>query len=336
MLIVAKRRDKPDKGERTAFVTLFKKPASLFEAVKTAEALAKGVRKLDAEVVEVEREELLRYVVNWNVFFLGRELYRVVNDLVSGRGITVGGVRVEVPVVQFRKFIKDMGVNRGGDIIEAFDLEKSGQRVACERYKERRPSYLPMLCSSGQEVVRSMKVRANAYVPDRDNPKARYIKTLRSRLLVPDRIWWPTSYATAVYSDEELIANRYFMVKMDLSKEQEKALVLWLNSVWGILTILSSMEVTRSAFTRLNISQWKLLPVLDVKSLETKKVECLASAFDAYAERELGPIRSQFERRTRRDLDLAVLRCLAGKQPDSDELDTLYESVLRVLDTLGE
>jgi len=33
---------------------------------------------------------------------------------------------------------------------------------------------------------------------------------------------------------------------------EEKALVLWLNSFWGILTVFAFMEITEEAFTRLN------------------------------------------------------------------------------------
>jgi hypothetical protein len=46
------------------------------------------------------------------------------------------------------------------------------------------------------------------------------------------------------------------MVKMNLT--EEKALVLRLNSFWGILTVFAFMEITEEAFTRLNTVQWRV------------------------------------------------------------------------------
>ena len=48
----------------------------------------------------------------------------------------------------------------------------------------------------------------------------------------------------------------------------EKALVLWLNSTWGILSLLVNRQETEGPWTRLKVGQWRLLPVLDVASLD--------------------------------------------------------------------
>jgi hypothetical protein len=68
------------------------------------------------------------------------------------------------------------------------------------------------------------------------------------------------------------------MVKMNLT--EDKALVLRLNSFWGILTVFAFMEITEEASTRLNTAQWRVLLVLNVRELD-EDVKCLA--FDKYA-----------------------------------------------------
>ena len=64
----------------------------------------------------------------------------------------------------------------------------------------------------------------------------------------------------ALRTTEHAISDVYFTVRTRITEEQEKALVLRLNSLWGILTAFAFMEITEEAFTRLNTAQWRLLP----------------------------------------------------------------------------
>jgi len=152
-----------------------------------------------------------------------------------------------------------------------------------------------MICGGGEEVANKMLIQPNAYVPDMDNSKARRIKSLRTRFFLPN-IRWNTHNAIALRSTEPAISNVYFMVRTNLTEEQEKALTLWLNSFWGILTVFAFMEITEEAFTSLNIAQWRVLPVLNVRELDEDAVKCLANAFDNYANVGLGRLAEQFGR----------------------------------------
>jgi hypothetical protein len=58
---------------------------------------------------------------------------------------------------------------------------------------------------------------------------------------------------SALGTIEPTISSVYFTVRTSLTEEQEKVLVLRLNSFWGILTVFAFMEITEEAFTRLNI-----------------------------------------------------------------------------------
>ena len=78
----------------------------------------------------------------------------------------------------------------------------------------------------------------------------------------------------ALRTTEPAISNVYFMVKTNLT--EDKALVLRLNSFWGILTVFTFMEITEEAFTRLNTAQWRVLLVLNVRELDGDAVKCLA------------------------------------------------------------
>jgi len=65
---------------------------------------------------------------------------------------------------------------------------------------------------------------------------------------------------SALRTTEPAISSVYFTVRTRITEEQEKALALWLNSFWGILTVFAFMEITEEAFTRLSTAQWRLLP----------------------------------------------------------------------------
>ena len=93
-------------------------------------------------------------------------------------------------------------------------------------------------------------------------------------------IRWSTHRVLALRTTEPAMSNVYFMVKMNLT--EEKALVLRLNSFWGILTVFAFMEITEEAFTRLNTAQWRVLLALNVRELDGD-VKCLANAFNKYA-----------------------------------------------------
>jgi hypothetical protein len=58
----------------------------------------------------------------------------------------------------------------------------------------------------------------------------------------------------ALRTTEPAISDVYLMVRTSLTEEQEKALVLRLNSLWGILTAFAFMEMTEEAFTGLTIT----------------------------------------------------------------------------------
>ncbi|MGC9113428.1 MAG: hypothetical protein ACP5H1_08440, partial [Acidilobus sp.] len=317
-LIVARRVDEHGPNEVTRFVVLMKKPKTAIEAMTLADKLLSGdeLAYHGALVRSVSRGTLLNTIINWNFHTIpDNYLVDLVEGVVNNGIISLCDTSIEIPVTYFGNLIGDMGVNRGGDIIEAFNLPKKGSRVDCGSLpKSPLSGSVPMLCGGEEESRRSMLVSPNAWVTGR-GPKAERIVRLRSRLLVPDRIRWNTWRTIAVYSDEPLIANRFFMVKLrDGDEKMEKALVAWLNTTFGLLTVLANREETEGAFTRLNIGQWKAMPVLDVSKLGRERLDALAKVFDNYAKKEFKRIPEQYGEKAdqvRLNFDLDVLRALS-------------------------
>jgi hypothetical protein len=331
VLIVAKRQDEHSLDEETVIINLLRKPNTALEAIALADEIMKkkygyvslGGNMATAYVTRVKRSDLLNYILNWNILVY-EGLFKYLDSMIKRNEVEIGGITVRMPLSRFNDLITDMGVNRRGDVIEAFNLIVRGNRVDCNAYRNRpNVPYIPMICGGGEEVANKMLIQPNAYVPDMDNSKTRRIKSLRTRFFLPNRIRWNTFHTIALRSTEPAISNVYFMVRTNLTEEQEKALTLWLNSFWGILTVFAFMEITEEAFTSLNIAQWRVLPVLNVRELNEDTVKCLANAFDKYANADFGRLTEQFGRGTRMEMDVDVIKCLSTSSISADEEATL-------------
>lgn len=319
-LIVARRVDEHDPEEETVFVNLLKKPRNSLEATIMAEKVAAGSME-DGIVIKVKRHQLLNHLDNWNRFTAlpDPELMQAVLDLLE-EGKVFGRV---LPLVKLNTLIKSIGVD-SHQFHDSFKVE-------------RRPTAYPALIGGEEDVRRRMLVAPNAYVSPKNS--ADLYERYRGRILLPDRIWWDTAHVVALYSDTPVLSNIFYAVNLavedDIKTLAEKALVLWLNTTWGMLSVLASRQETRGRWTRLKMAQWRLLPVLDVTRLDRDVLKGLADVFDEYANKELDRIPHQFDPKkpdpARLGIDVEFLNALRLGQEKAEEtrqrLLRLYEHI---------
>jgi hypothetical protein len=349
-LIVATRVKEHQDMEETVFINLSNKPDTALGAMILADKIVRAIEEGqpvvygEALLKRVKRSKLLEAVDNWNRFVavadvnLSEEILKLMED----GEITIGKQTVRLNLVRFGSMIQSIGVNRGGDIIEAFNLEVRGGRVQRTKLAKKLPGSKRMLVGGEEELRNKLEVRSNAWVIGNGTNKAEAIISLMSRLLVPDRIRWNTTGVISLRSPERVVANRFFMVSLneeDESKEvlYEKALVVWLNTTWGLLTVLLNREETEGAFTRLNIGQWKLLPVLNANSLDDKTLGRLSDIFDGLAKNYFVRLPEQFRNggnKTRTNLDLLFLKAIEPKINEKQALDYLKNLYSKVDESL--
>ncbi len=200
-----------------------------------------------------------------------------------------------------------------------------------------RPTGYPAVYGGGEDLRARMLVEPNAYVEPVSRAAAAVYERYASRVLLPDRIWWDTARAIALYSREPVLANMFYAVRLRVRGPArdyaEKALVLWLNTTWGLLTVLFSREETRGRWTSLKISQWRLLPVLDVAKLGVHVLKRLAGVFDALSTAKLARVPRQFDPErpdpSRLSIDLGFLEAVSPGAARRAEpaLLRLYERV---------
>ena len=196
----------------------------------------------------------------------------------------------------------------------------------------------PVVYGGGEEIRKKMLVQYNAYaIPKTDKGKDIF-RNYRGKILVPDRIRWNTAHVIALYSQEPVLSNIFYAVKLEVPQEIEeysnKALVLWFNTVWGLLIVLTSRQETEGAWSSLKIGQWRLLPVLNVNELDNDTLKRLANIFDKYSNKPLKRIQYQFNPQNpdpvRLGLDLEFLKALHSDLDEEFVKNELFELYRRI------
>ena len=326
-LIVARRTDEHFDNEETNFVLLLKKPRTSIEAI----ALANVIEAKEGDYVKageskaflmnVQRDELLKNLDNWGRFISlpSPEILKEIKYILAGN-LKLGSPKAKIPMKRLNELISSIGVDRHRftDTFEVVDDWVLGS--------------VPMLHGGEEAQRKRMSTSPNAYaLPIIERGKALF-EEIAGNLHVPNRIRVDTAHVTSMYSDERLISNIFYAVRLKNESEGRlKALCLWLNTTWGILTVLTSREETHGGFISLNQSHWRLLPALDIDSLAKNKIKALAKIYDEFKDKELARIPEQYGSKGEVDklrvqLDLSFLKCL-GIQVEESVLLSLYSQI---------
>ena len=138
-----------------------------------------------------------------------------------------------------------------------------------------------------------------------------------------------TFYKQRVIPKTSTLGDHFLFTIRDLTPHP--LLCLYLNTTWGILTILANRQETEGPWICLKMTQWRLVPVLNVAQLDTKDVKRLAAIFDEFSHRLLSRIPQQYGLQgnideIRRELDTAFLEAMAFSFKGEDLL-ALYKEI---------
>jgi len=330
-LIVAQRTEEHFENEETTFVLLLKKPGTSVEAI----ALANRIETTQENYVEaggsrvflvtVKRNELRENLDNWGrfAFLPSLEVLKEMAHLLDG-DLRVGKQHLEIPLIKLNNLIESIGVDRHR-FTDTFKV-----------VNDYVPGSIEILHGGEEEQRIRMATSPNAYaLPIIESGKSIF-EEKAGRLLVPNRIRVNTAHVISLFANKPVISNIFYAIR--LKKEtlyRLKAICLWLNTTWGILTVLGSREETHGGFISLNQSHWRLLPVLDIDSISQDKVKALAAIFDKFKDNEPARIPDQYGLngefdKIRIDLDLAFLKAL-GIEAKKENLTPLYHEIAGAL-----
>jgi hypothetical protein len=240
VLIVARRREPSEEEETTTITLLLSKPKPPLEARALAFKILRTTE--DNEYVEINgasayvskfsRSILVENIDNWGRLcaFPIPHLNRNIIEIFSGK--------------LFGKKIPITPLGRIADVV-GLAVRRGTFHNVFQQVKTRIPGAISALIGGEEDIRERITVRSNAWVICKNS---KYLSTA-SKFLVPDRIWVDTTHANALYCDEPVVCNIFFGLKqkegVKLSENHFKALILWLNTTWGILSILANRTETR-------------------------------------------------------------------------------------------
>jgi len=327
-LVVARKANNISNNE-TIFVNLLRKPLyplegqGLAEEIrKTGQSLREGEARLievgssSALLLKVSRQQLLENIDNWNRFVAMPDpdlVDMTVNHLLRSGEIGLKGIDLGT---------LKLHLTRLNDIISTLGIDAHQFHDNFSRVDIRTP--YPIIYGGEEDVRSKMVVRPNSFASQKTNMADSLFRTYAARVLIPDRIRWNTAHVIALYSEEPVLSNIFYTIKLrvddDIRAYAEKALVLWLNTTWGILTVLFNRQETEGGWTRLKMAQWRLLPVLDVSKLDLSKLRELADVFDRYAEKTSKRLPEQFNPKDSDPIRLGIdIDFLKAFDPNIDE-----------------
>ncbi|MEN2999173.1 MAG: hypothetical protein ABDH61_01140, partial [Acidilobaceae archaeon] len=227
-----------------------------------------------------------------------------------------------VPTVRLMELTEGIGVDRH-QFTDLFKVTSA-------------PARYPIVYSGKESVRTSMLVTPNAFAEPTDVQAAqRAWGSYSSRLLLPDRLRLNHAHVLALYSQQPTMSNMFYSARLqasELQEVQEKALALWLNTSWGILTFLLDREETEGAWVQMKIGHWRLHKVIDVRAISADALSRLAKAFDQVARKQPRRLPDQFAPGNvdpvRLEIDLLFLKALQPELAEDrarKDLESLYE-----------
>ena len=295
LLIATRRPNNDDSVERrTTFVNLWRNPDGVLDAHRVAQAITAtkpatfegtGTALLEVdgqhvgEALSMPESKLARK--KWSgVQFARADLIRSALKLLDDGEVWVPGEwdAASVPLCSLGAIGK-VGPDRR-DVWDGFE-----RTDAVTAY--------PMVENHDTEQRTRLVAGPDKYLAPLTQPRpGRHLKAVdqlwpkAGRLLVAERLRLDTTRVVAMRSETRVLSNVWWPIRVQ-DAPAEKALVVWLNSSLGLLTILTQRTSTEGGWVAMKKADLEELPVLDVRSLSQTQVQSLSDLFDKVAKPSL-------------------------------------------------
>ncbi len=332
LLIATRRPNNDDSVERpTAFVNLWRNPDGVLDAHRVAQAITAtkpatfegtGTALLEVdgqhvgEVLSMPESKLARR--KWaGVQFARADLIRSALKLLDDGEVRVPGEgdAANVPLCSLGAIGK-VGPDRR-DVWDGFE-----RTDAVTAY--------PMVENHDTEQRTRLVAGPDKYLAPLTQPRpGRHLKAVdqlwpkAGRLLVAERLRLDTTRVVAMRSETRVLSNVWWPIRVQ-DAPAEKALVVWLNSSLGLLTILAQRTSTEGGWVAMKKADLEMLPVLDLRRVSPAQLQGLSNLFDEMAEAEFERLPAMAQCPARHVLDDGISEILG--LPDLGKLRELLAS----------
>jgi hypothetical protein len=324
ILFIARKKSGEEPEARTKYINLWRNPRSIHEALDLANRITRAdepvtvegaglttIGGLSGKLGEIISLPAAKGSENWTgALFAQSELLRICWRLQSGELLLPGiSDRFMLPLCPLSS-LGGLGYDRR-DIHDAFEISINDI------------SPYPAFWGHESDKVFAISQKPNAYLLARiQAAKGRHLKSAievwskAGRILLAERLRSNTHRAIAVGLESEVLGNTWWALRTNgLNSQQEKALLLWLNSSLSLLLFFGRRVVTEGAWMQMKKPAWVSMPVLNVRSLSSKQLAQLADSYDALSTQHLDPISHLNSDVTRLQIDQAVSGVLGFPDP---------------------
>ena len=317
VLFIARKREEEAPPGRTVYINLCRNPRSIHEAIDLANRIVQVHKP-----VTVEGEGIS--AISGPSGRLGE---MVSLPPASGEQNWCGALFAQTELLRIYRTLEEkaLRIPGKGQIVELSlcRLDSLGalgpdRKRISEGFKVTRDDWTPYPGFWGNDSARDVTIRQKpnvqlaAWLESPRGPNyGAHLWERAGRILLVERLRLNTHRVIAIGFDEEVLANVWWAFKPDgLNAEQQKALLLWLNSSLSILLCFGRRVVTQGAWTQLKQPAWQSMPVLDVRALSSKKLKELAAIYDHFSVEDLKALSQLKTDVVRFEIDLAVRTAL--------------------------
>ena len=130
---------------------------------------------------------------------------------------------------------------------------------------------------------------------------------LRSRLLLPHRLWLPLARVSTVMLAEKVLGSIWTPCRPH-NPEIEKAVCLYFNSTPGLLSLLGARDNRKPSYPSFSLDTLRALSVPDFTALDPENLVQLNKTFDKLRHAKLKPLPEMDDDYIRRLIDDSVVK----------------------------
>jgi hypothetical protein len=322
LLFIARRLVKKEKAGATVYVNLWRNPRTIYEALDHATRISSEIISIAGKAGEVR---IMRSSVgvlgeitslpaprtsdNWTgAIFAQSHLMQFHWELDTKHHVKLPGSAKAHAINLCR--LDQLGVlgYDARDIFDAFEVDKTAATWTPHAgFWNHDASKVRTI---GQKPNASLIARTKP-IPGRHLKSATAVWSKAGKILLVSRLRTNTHRLIATGFSKPILGNTWWgFDDSKLSKEQRKALLLWLNSTLGVISYYGRRAITEGAWMQMKKPAWASMPVLDVRVLSTSALTALGEAYDAVADKELSPISLLNTDVTRQKIDTALMKAL--------------------------
>ena len=326
-LFVAKKINEHSEEEQTKIIMLLRKPKTSVEAISLVNEIERiqtndyiEINECSAFVVLIKRKLLIENINNWGrfIFLPSFTLLRNYITFLNGK-IKFENLKEKIPIIRLNDIITSIGIDRH-QFKDVFTI-----------VRRKIPGSVKVLYGGSEQIREKMYRSTNSFALPNENGK-RIFKEKANKLLLPERVRFNTAHALSLYLDTKTLGNMFYSIKLkDENDKKIKALCLWFNTTFGMLSIIADRQETEGAWINIKMTQWRLIPVLNVNELDEDILDQLVSVFEKFKDLDFGRIPEQYNIENdsynlRLDLDKLFLNALQI-DVDINDLKSLYQEI---------